>query len=187
MFKGIAIICSVLLIIALAGGYFVLRRSQTQQFHSSARQSPTPVAEPAKIQVYEDEVFLRKSEAVIGGTIENISAESLAQLQVTIKLQRRNGEEELKTVPLSSAELTPGARATYALRVPSGSWDSVKVVAVAPPEAEVTYSFKSKRGKERPAEPPPAGVQRTVIVERPRPRPKGEEFINTPDNPVIIR
>lgn len=187
MFKGIGILCSGLLILALAGGYFVLRRNQTQQFPTLARQSPVPVSEPAKIQVYEDEVFLRKSEAVIGGTIENISNESLAQLQVTIKLQRRTGQEELKTVPLSAPDLAPGARATYALRVPSSSWDTAKVVAVAPSDTDITLNFKSKRGKERPAEPPPASVQRTIIVERAKPRPKGEEFINTPDNPVIIR
>jgi hypothetical protein len=188
MFKGIGILSSVLLIAALAGGYFVLRRTQTQHFQSSVRQAPAPAIEPAKLQVYEDEVFLKKSEAVIGGTIENISNESLGRLQVTIKLQRRDGREELKTVPLLGVkDLAPGARGNYSLRIPTGLWDNAKVVSVAPPDTNNTYSFKSKPGKERPAEPPPATIQRTVIIERTKPRPKGEEFINTPDNPVIIR
>jgi len=188
MFKGIGIIFSVLLIVVLAGGYFALRQNQTQHFQPSVRQTPTPVNEPVKLQVYEDEVFLKKSEAVIGGTIENISNESLARLQVTIKLQRRNGQEELKTVPLLGVtDLAPRARGNYSLRIPTGLWDSAKVVSVAPFDANITYNFKSKPGRERPAEPPPASIQRTVIVERTKPRPKGEEFINTPDNPVIIR
>lgn len=187
MFKGIGIICSTFLIIALAGGYFVLRQKQKQQLVTQDRQIIVPPSEPAKIQVFEDEVFLKKSEAVIGGTIENISKEPFGQLQVMIKLLRRNGDEELRPVVLSSTNLAPGARANYSLRVPTGKWDSAKVVAVAPLDTNISYNFKSMRGKERPTEAPPVSVQRTIIVERPKPRGKGEEFFNSPDNPVIIR
>jgi hypothetical protein len=45
-------------------------------------------------------------------------------------------------------------------------------------------AFKSAVGARRPAERLPQGSPKVVVV--PRPKPKGEEFINTPDNPTRI-
>src|SRR6267143_1492704 len=51
-----------------------------------------------------------------------------------------------------------------------------------PPRAQIRIPFKTLPGAQRPLEKTPDG--KTIVVSRPRPR--GEEFINTPDNPAKV-
>jgi len=111
----------------------------------------------------------------------------MEQLSVTLKLMRRGGGEELKTIPLTPSALAPGEQASYTLRVPAGAWSNAKAVRVGSLADDIAYEFKSSRGKERPREVLQTPAQRTIIVQRPKSRQRGEEFLNTPDNPVIIK
>ncbi len=190
MFKFTGLIVAALLIGTLFGGYFMLRHKQAQQIALA-----TPLREatrarattPPQVNVFEDAAFLRRSEAVIGGSVENVSDTPLPQLTLTIKLLARDGQrEELKTVKVTSADLAPGARASYSVTVPEGVWSGAKVVRVASDGGQIEIPFKSLPGKERPRE-KPTTTARTIIVERPAKPKRGEEFLNTPDTPVIIK
>lgn len=204
MFKLIGLISAAVIILALFGGYFALRTRQAQLTASESRHNlseetaataAAAAAAPIKLRVFENEAYLKNSQVVLGGTLENISAEGLTGLTVTIRLMNRNTDaEDLKTVTPAPADLAPGARASYSLTVPSGKWSGAKVVRVASASSEnsanseADVAFQSSRGNLRPREQQPAAQVRTVIVNRPpRPKGKGEEFLNTPDNPVIIK
>lgn len=191
MFKVIGVICAALIVASIFGGYFLLRSRNAAATSSPAAQTSEPqrpTRDQIKLQVLEDEAFLRRSDAVIGGTIRNVSNQKLSQLSLTIKLQGRDGRtEELRTIAASPKDLEPQASATYSLAVPSSKWSGAKVVAVAADGNPNPEPFMSMRGKLRPREAPPAPVVRTITVERPKPRGKGEEFLNTPETAVPIR
>lgn len=190
MFKIIGIVCAALMVTSIFGGYFLLRSRHAAAPPADARAGETEHAArgQAKLHVLEDEAFLRRSDAVIGGTIRNVSNQKLSKLLLTIKLQSRDGRtEELRTIAASPKDLEPHASATYSVAVPSAKWSGAKVVAVTADADSTSQPFLSMRGKPRPREAPPAPVVRATTVERPKPIRRGEEFLNTPDTAVPIR
>lgn len=191
MFKVIGIVCAALIVASIFGGYFLLRSRQAaaQQVDERAGDTQPATRERAKVHVLEDEAFLRRSDAVIGGTIRNVSDQKLSNLLLTIKLQSRDGRtEELRTIATSPEDLEPQASANYSVAVSSAKWSGAKVVAVVADGDSNPQPFLSMRGKPRPREAPPAPIVRTITVERPKPtNRKGEEFLNTPDTAVPIR
>ena len=189
MFKLLGFLSAALLVATLFGGYFVMRNRQVRQVvPDSHQQTSNAKMEAIKFRVFEDEAYLKKSQAVIGGTVENVSDQPLTQLAVTIKLHSKGGQhDELKIVALEPSTLEAGARAAYQLMVPTDKWKGAKVVGVINASTQSQYAFQSSRGNLRPSEQIVPRQARTIIVERPAPRKKGEEFLNTPDNPVIIK
>ena len=138
---------------------------------------------PAEAQVYEDEAMLRGSQAVIGGTVENVGGRRLEDLLVVLELRRRDGgQNETRELPLTPDDLGPGERGRYSITLPTREWSSARVLRLRSGGAAEELAFRSARGALRPHEKPPEG--KVVVV--PRPRSKGEEFINSPDNPDAI-
>lgn len=181
-----AIACALAVAVALLVGYRALRARQLERVR--AAQQATQAAKlnaPPEAQIFEDEARLKGSDAIISGTIRNISDKKLEDLRVEMELKRRNAEDtERRQISVEPASLDPGAEGRYSLSLRSSEWSGARVLSLNSARRTETIAFKSAVGARRPPERLPQGNPKIVVV--PRPRPKGEEFINTPDNPTRI-
>jgi uncharacterized iron-regulated membrane protein len=182
--KLIAALCASALVVALLAGFLFLRKRQTDQLDASRRAGQTArAAAPIRAQVFQDEVRLRGSEALVGGTVKNISAAPLEGLSIEIELKGRGSRaSEAKLVQLSPASLRPGEEGKYSLRISPTEWAGAQVVHLRGEPGGADIPFKPEIGLRRPPENPPAPK---VVVEQ-RPRRKGDDFLNTPDTPIRI-
>ena len=145
-------------------------------------QAPSPEA-----HVLVDEAVLKKPHAILGGTVENIGGERLENLSVELELRRReDGAIELRRVPVSPPALAPGEKGRYSLRVLSDEWGSSRLLRVRSSSREADVAFKSSPGARRPPEKLTDSPTATAGKAPSRPRPAGEEFINTPDTPIAV-
>jgi hypothetical protein len=104
-------------------------------------------------------------------------------LKVEIELKNRGaGADEVRQVSVEPRDLSPGESGKYSLQIAPKSWGGASVVKLlsASPAGEV--QFKPEIGAKRPPEGRP--VPKVIIV--PRPKPQGDDFINTPDTPLRI-
>lgn len=148
---------------------------------TKAQAAPVP-----EVEIRVDEAMLRKPHAILGGTIKNVGGERLENLVVEMELQRRDGGGfERREVALTPASLSPGEQGRYALKVLSGEWLGSRILRLRSTTREGDVAFKSLPGAKRPPERLPESRTITVTKEK-RPRPKGEEFINTPDSAVAV-
>jgi len=140
---------------------------------------------PSAANIFVDDAMLAKPYAIIGGTVENVGGERLENLSVEIELRRRDdGSTERREVTVEPADLDPGKQGKYSLKVLSDEWSSSRVVSLRGGAARREVAFKSLPGAKRPPEKIGGNV---VIVKTPsRKKANGEEFINTPDNPVKV-
>ena len=172
------------LTIGLLGGYFYLRgRNERTLAARRAEAEKAKAAEPPAAQIFQDEVRLSGGQAVAGGTVRNISAEKLEGLSVEIELKSRAGDgKEVRQVVVEPRDLPPGQEGKYSLQIAPKAWSGVTVTRLMSAARGGEIPFKPELGARRPAEGRPAPK---VVVE-PRPRQKGDDFINTPDTPVRI-
>ena len=191
LFLIVSILCALAVTGSLLAGYLYLQRRNAEQ--ERARQQaltpPEKVVVPLKAQVYEDEAMLKGAQAIIGGTVNNISTETLSDLSVELELIRRSdATTERRTLPLVPKDLAPNQQGRYTLSVLKRDYRSahlVRLISGAGGSTEVV--FKTAPGAQRPPEPPPKATE-TVVVGKPAPRKgSGEEFINTPNDPGKIR
>ena len=145
-------------------------------------ESKTP---PPEANIFVDDAMLSKPYAIIGGTVENVSGAKLENLSVEIELRRRDdGSTERREVAVEPGDLDPGKQGKYSLKVLSDEWSSSRVVSLRGGAARKEVAFKTQPGAKRPPEKFGGNV---VIVKTPsRKKSNGEEFINTPDNPVKV-
>jgi hypothetical protein len=174
----IGVFCAVLLTAIVLGGYLWLRKRNERQLAAAVaveNQKKTP-----KVEVLVDDSTVEGKKAFLSGTIHNISNESLRGIAVELQLRRRvGGGVETRTVLPESSDLAPDARTRYSLEVPSQDYISSTLLRVVSGENRAAVPFKALPGAARPPLETPAS--KTVIVNRPKP--KGDEFINTPGNP----
>jgi len=131
--------------------------------------------------------MLKGKEAVIGGTVENLADSKLESVVVELELTRRGASKtEMRIAQLTPQHLAPGERGRYSLTVVTHDWSGARVVRLRSPSRDSSIIFKSLEGAHRPLEPPP-DPQAKVSGRDSRPPPRGEEFINTPENPDAIR
>ena len=165
---------------------------QTRTQSNAGRSSgPTPekveskTPQPPAANIFVDDAMLSKPYAIIGGTVENVGGERLENLSVEIELRRRaDGTTERREVAVEPADLDPGKQGKYSLKVLSDEWSSSRVVSLRGGAARKEVAFKTQPGARRPPEKIGGNV---VIVKTPgRKKSNGEEFINTPDNPVRV-
>jgi hypothetical protein len=182
-----AVASSLVVASALISGYSFLRTRQLEQVRAVQKTEPlAKIVSPPEAHIYEDEARLRGSEAVITGTIRNISMNRLEELTLEMELKRRASQvTERRKINVEPGILAPGEEGHYTLRLPSSEWSGARVLTLNSAQRNESIAFKSEVGELRRPERLPDGPQKVVIV--PRPRQKGEEFINTPDNPTIIR
>jgi hypothetical protein len=184
--KIVSILLAVAVTATLLIGFLVWRKRHEE---SVGIQPPTQprqakAALPTKVQIYIDEAVRKGPQALIGGTVHNISGENLTNLSVEIELShRKDAGTEVRVLDVEPRELAPDQKGRYSLTL-TGDYRSFKLLRIKSGPDSEEIGFKPAQGKERPRESPPE--TKTVIVNRPSPSKQGEEFINTPDNPAKI-
>lgn len=191
MFLIISAICALAVTGGLLAGYMYLQRRNAERTRAT-QQAMAPPEKPPTIppqaQVYEDEAMIKGTQAVIGGTVRNISNETLSDLSVELELTRRkDGGNERRTLPLEPKDLAPDQQGRYSLSVLKRDYRSAHLVSLKRGASSTEVAFKTAPGAQRSPERLPKTTE-TVIVNQPAPRKgSGEEFINTPENPGTIR
>ena len=181
-------IAAILIAAILVGSYFAFFRSPAQNLAGQEQhQNDAPVAVSTEAQIFEDEAIIKGTQAVVGGTVRNISRESLTELTLELELKRRSdGSTETRKVSLKPQNLAPGEEGKYSLTLPRQEFSGAQVKHLTSGARAAYIVFKTAPGARRPRELPPEPPTRTIITERPSPRPTGEEFINTPDTPTRV-
>lgn len=182
----LVLIISVLSAIAISAaiffGYMALRRKHATQTASlDAPTQSSKEATPAQLQIFEDDAMLKGSQATLGGTVKNISGNSFTNLSVEIELKRRSdGSKELRSVSVDPKNLGPDGEGKYSFTIQPHDYSNAMLVRVKSGNSS-EVAFKTAQGARRPPERVPA---QTIIVNRPRS--KGDDFLNSPDNPVRV-
>jgi hypothetical protein len=172
--------CALLLTGLVLGGYLLLRKRHERQVAAATQAEVQKKA--AKVEVFVDEPIVNGNKTVLGGTIHNISTESLQNLAVELQLRRRAGSGvDTRTVSPETPDLAPDARTRYSIEVATQDYIAATFARVTGGSDRAAIAFKAKAGNERP--PLEAPASKTVIVgDKPRSNNK-DEFINTPNNP----
>ncbi|HEY0378434.1 MAG TPA: hypothetical protein VGC87_16075 [Pyrinomonadaceae bacterium] len=182
--KLVSILLAVAVTASLLVGFLIWRKRHEESIGVQPRPQAkqAKAALPAKVQIYMDEAVRKGPEAIIGGTVHNISGENLTNLSVEIELShRKDAGTEVRALDVEPKELAPDQKGRYTLAL-TGDYRSFKLLRIKSSADEI--GFKAAQGAQRPAERAPE--HRTIIVERPAPPKNGEEFINTPDNPARV-
>lgn len=183
----IAVAVSLLTAAILAIGYFFIfyPTAQNPVEEQNAKSAVPTVATEA--QIFEDEPVLKDSQVVISGKVRNISRESLNDLSLELELKRRSDSSlEVRSIEIEPNDLAPGGEGKYALVLPRKEFSGTQIKHLKSAARSTLIAFKTAPGTPRPKELPPEPPTRTVIIQRPSPRSKGEEFINTPDTPTRV-
>jgi hypothetical protein len=184
-FKIVSILVAVAITGALLTGYLLWRgwhEEKTGSGQPAQTKADVRPALPAKVQVIMDEPVRKGQEAVITGTVHNISNENLSNLSLDAELtHRKDGSKEVVSFQPDPKDLSPNGDGKYALSL-TGDYSLIAITRVKAGAKSEEIGFKTATGAKRPPE-RPAEIK-TVIINRP-PK-KGEEFINTPDNPAKV-
>jgi len=178
----VGILCALLLTGAILGGYLLLRKRHERQLALAADATRTKALAP-RVEVFVDEPTIDGKKSLLGGTLHNISGEALRNLSVQLELrQRKGGGLETRTLTPDQTELAPDAKARYTVELQVADYSSARLVRIVSGDNHAEVPFKARPGEPRP--PMEAPSAKTVIVNRPARR--GEEFVNTPNNPVRV-
>jgi hypothetical protein len=182
--KLVAVVSALALSIGLLAGYLFLKKRHAEQVKSANPEQAANVAKPAaspEVQIYVDDAMLKGQQTTLGGTLVNISQNSLNDLSVELELRRRkDAGTEARAVSVEPKELGPQQQGRYSLQVSSNDYSSARVLRIKSGTRQTDVPFKTSPGAQRPPERIP---NKTVIVDRPS---KGGGFINTPDNPTRV-
>jgi hypothetical protein len=175
----VGLLCALLVTGTVLGGYLYLVKRHEHQVAAALEVENTKKAAP-KLEVFVDEATVNGKTSLLGGTLHNISNESLHNLTVELQLRRRaGGGVETRAVSPDTTELPPDGKARYTLELPVQNYVSATFLRVTSGTDHAEIAFRALPGTARP--PMEAPAAKTIIVGRPAPR--GEEFINTPNTP----
>jgi hypothetical protein len=178
---------SALLITAIlfAGYTYLRKRSGQQRLAATAAQAPQTSSAPrgpAKAHILVDEALLKGGQTIIGGTVKNISAEKLRGLTVALELRRRkDGSLEQTSALVEPQELEPAQEGRYLVKLPAQQYISVRLAGLKAGADLALLAYTTASGEKR----PPERLEPKVVIV-PRPRSRGDGFLNTPDNPARI-
>lgn len=155
--------------------------AQTQK---AAVATPTPKPSP-EANVFVDEAMLARPYAIIGGSVQNLGKDKLAELSVEVELRRRdNSGVERRELKVEPSDLEPGQQGKFSLKVLSQEWSGSRVVGLKSGARTEGIAFRSLPGAKRPPEKIKNDV---VIVNTPGKKKSGnDDFINTPDTPYSV-
>jgi hypothetical protein len=193
--SSISILVSIVFALAVACGlfysYLYLRNKHAAQLPAVSKISvnngkAVVVAETPQTQIAQDETWAKNGKAIIGGTVRNISYNKSNKLIIELEMKRRaDGATENIEVEVLPKNIAPGEQGKFSLQVPSHDYSGLRILRLKDAENSTNIAFASVPGAPRPVE--PAHEAKTIIVQRPAARARGEEFLNTPDNPEVIR
>jgi hypothetical protein len=176
----IGILCALILTGSVFGGYMYLRKRHERQVAAAAEAEKVKRATP-KVQVLVDDAMIEGKTSVLGGTISNISNETLRNVAVELQLRKRaGGGIEQRIVTPEATELAPGASTRYSVQVAVSDYSAATFSKVLAGDNREAIAFKAAPGEARP--PMEAPESKTVVVGKPKPK-GGDEFLNTEKNP----
>jgi hypothetical protein len=176
----IGVLCAVLLTAAILGGYMALRKRHERQVAAAAEAEVKRKA--PKVEVFVDDALVNGKSTTLGGTVHNISTETFQNIAVELQLRRRVGSGlDTRVVQPEMTDLAPDARVHYSIQVATEDYISATFSRVVGGADRAAVPFKALPGNPRP--PLDAPASKTIIVEDKRKPGKGDEFINTPNNP----
>ena len=184
--KIVSVITALAITATLLIGFLIWRKRHEERVgvEPQAQSNPVRPALPLKVQVYMDEPVRKGPQAMISGTVHNVSAEDLSNLSLVVELTRRkDATAEVRTLEVEPRGLAPNQKGRYLLTL-TGDYRSIKLLNVKSGADGNEIGFKAAPGASRPVERAPE--TKTIIVNRPSAPKQGEEFINTPDNPARI-
>lgn len=165
------------------GGYAVLRKQHQQKVLASEQAQGAKSIEPKgppKAQILVDEAIIKGDQTVIGGTVKNISVETLSNLGVDLELiGRKDGAKTKTAVQVEPAQLAPQQEGRYSLQLRSADYITVKLAGLRSGSNPSLVAFLAAPGQKRPFE---KLESKTIIVNRPSSAGKGG-FLNSPDDP----
>lgn len=183
--KLIAGLLALIFTAAVLSGYLYLRNRHLKQTlsESQPRAALTNAPKgPVKAHISMDEALLKGGQTIIGGSVKNISQETLSAVVVEVELKRRTGGTmERTTVPLTPGQLEPNQEGRYSLKLPARQFSAVRLVNLTSDPNATQLAYTSGVGQKRPLE----KLEPKVVVV-PRPPSKGGEFLNSPDNPARV-
>jgi hypothetical protein len=175
----IGMLCAVLLTGAVLGGYMWLRKRHERQVAAAAEAEVKRKA--PRVEVFVDDALVNGKTTTLGGTVHNISNEPLQNIAVELQLRRRVGSGlDTRVIVPEMTDLAPDARARYSVQVATDDYISATFFRVVGGTDRAAVPFKALPGNPRPPMEPPGS--KTIIVDKRSPG-KGDEFINTPNNP----
>lgn len=175
----VGMLCAVLLTGAVLGGYMWLRKRHERQVAAAAEAEVKRKA--PRVEVFVDDALVNGKTTTLGGTVHNISNEPLQNIAVELQLRRRVGSGlDTRVIVPEMTDLAPDARARYSVQVATDDYISATFFRVVGGTDRAAVPFKALPGNPRPPMEPPGS--KTIIVDKRSPG-KGDEFINTPNNP----
>ena len=175
----IGLLCAVVLTGAVLGGYLWLRKRHERQVAAAVEAEVKRKA--PKVEVFVDDALVNGKTTTLGGTVHNISNETLQNIAVELQLRRRVGSGmDTRVVAPETTDLAPDAQAHYSIQVATDDYISATFSRVVGGADRAAVPFKALPGNPRP--PMDAPPSKTIVVDKPRTG-KGDEFINTPNNP----
>jgi hypothetical protein len=184
--KIVAILAAVAVTAGLLIGFLIWRKNQAEQVAAAQPSQTKPLrpALPLKAQVLMDDAIRKGSTVTISGTVQNVSNEKLSNVVVELELtHRKDGGADVQSLKTAPGDLGPAESGKYSLTL-AGDYRSIKLLSVKTGAQAEEIGFKTAPGMKRPAEHP--AETKTIIVNQPSAPKKGEDFINTPDNPSRI-
>lgn len=186
VFKIVSIIVALALTGALLAGFLIWRRwheEKTAPAQAAQTKVPDKPVLSARVQIFMDEPVRKGSQAIITGKVNNISNDNLSNLTLVAELtHRKDGGKEEIAFTTNPKELGPNQDGSYALTL-TGDYSAFTITHVKAGSNLEEVGFKTAPGAKRPQQ-QPNGVN-NVIANRPPPK-KGDDFINTPDNPAKV-
>lgn len=183
--KLVAGLLAVVFTVAVLAGYLYFRNRFVRQalVASQPKATGTNVPQgPAKAHILLDEAMLKGGQTLIGGTVKNISQDSLSGLAVDLELKRRGGGAvERMKVELTPAQLEPNQEARYAVKLPAQDFSAVRLVGLTSEPNATPLAYTTAQGQKR----PPERLEPKVVVV-PRRSSRSGEFLNSPDNPARV-
>lgn len=181
--KLIAALCAVIITAGLLSGYAYVRKRHAMQNLAATQPPPVDSAPkgPPKAQIIIDEPMLKGSETIIGGTVKNISTETLNGLSVRLELRKRkDGKLVESLVDVEPATLAANAEGAYAAKFHAQEYASVRLLGLIADPNGSQIAYVSAQGKQR----PPERIEpKTITVSKPS---SHGEFLNSPENPARV-
>lgn len=161
--------------------------SRPQAREQNSGQAKTPAQQPSpEVQILADEAMLRKPHALLGGSVQNVGGEKLMGLVIEMELRRRSdGSTERREIAVQPADLAPGERGRYSLKVLSDDWAGFRIARLRSGARTEDVAYQVLLGAKRPPERTPDGKE-IIVKSPPRSGQGGEEFINTPDTATRV-
>lgn len=187
----VAVVFAAAIVCGLFYAYLYLRNRHAAQFPTNNKVLTNPecaalAALPLRAQIAQDEAWAKNGQAIIGGTVHNISKDKLSNLIVELEMKRReDGQTESRLVEVMPKNLEPEEQGKFSLRVPSREYSGLRIVRLKDEANSMEIGFTTVHGAARPLERAPQ--TKTIIIQRPATRTRDGEFLNTPDNPEVIR